>query len=287
MHHKDGNMEGPNAETIHDYATAHTSRGSLAYSPSETSHTSTAYRETRMSPTKFRQLKSQYPAQSDKSHVEFVLVASFDIHRGSVMEHQYPGFISSDEHMLAELMLPDQAHSRAQDWTIFFLHKDTASDEADGEDEDELETRRQSRAIDADGNPRSDDEADDEVEGPPLIYVLNLVSTKYDNTATRLVPMDNIDKTMLMYVSEMQCAKPWQFARGTHSYISTRYIFPPCTRQGEIADNKIASPITSSGRILQKSISRNISNIIYSCQCHGPITTPSFFFTRTEHPASQ
>lgn len=103
------------------------------------------------------------------------------------MEHQYPGFISSDEHMLAELMLPDQAHSRAQDWTIFFLHKDTAGDVEDGEDEDEPDLRRQSRMRDGDGDDytMSENEADDDVEGPPLIYVLNLVSTKYDNTATR------------------------------------------------------------------------------------------------------
>lgn len=140
-----------------------------------------------MSPTKSRHLKSQYPAQSNQSHVEFVLVASFDIHRGSIMEHQYPGFISSDEHMLAELMLPDQAHSRAQDWTIFFLHKDTAGDGEDGDDEDETSERRQSRTQNGDGDDYtiSEDEADDDVEGPPLIYVLNLVSTKYDNTATR------------------------------------------------------------------------------------------------------
>jgi hypothetical protein len=58
--------------------------------------------------------------------VEYILVASFDIDRGSVMEHQYPGPISGDENMLAELMLPDQAHVRASDWTIFYLHKVSA-----------------------------------------------------------------------------------------------------------------------------------------------------------------
>jgi len=100
------------------------------------------------------------------------------------MEHQYPGFISSDEHMLAELMLPDQAHSRAQDWTIFFLHKDTAREE--GEEEDGTSERRRSRMQDGDDDDcTSEDAVDDDVEDPPLIYVLNLVSTKYDNTATR------------------------------------------------------------------------------------------------------
>ena len=64
-----------------------------------------------------------------ENHVEYILVASFDIDRGSVMEHQYPGPISGDETMLAELMLPDQAHMRSLDWTIFFLHKDTSAEE--------------------------------------------------------------------------------------------------------------------------------------------------------------
>ena len=180
-------------EVGHEFASPHTSQGSLAYPQSEfsqQSHTSTASRQTRMSPTKTKQLRSQYPAQSSKNHVEFILVASFDIHRGSVMEHQYPGLISSDEHTLAELMLPDQAHSRAQDWTIFFLHKDTASDDVDGDDEDESGKRRRSKMKDGndeDDTFSEDDEDDDDVEGPPLIYVLNLVSTKYDNAATRCV----------------------------------------------------------------------------------------------------
>ncbi|GAO13133.1 hypothetical protein UVI_02024910 [Ustilaginoidea virens] len=49
------------------------------------------------------------------------------------MEHQYPLAITGDENMLAELMLPDQAHARNQDWTIFFLHKDTSQEEEDAE----------------------------------------------------------------------------------------------------------------------------------------------------------
>jgi len=224
-HRSDGAMEGHKADSSHDLVSPHTSQGSLAYAPSEFSRTSTAYREIRMSPTKLKQLKSQYPAQSNKSHVEFVLVASFDIHRGSVMEHQYPGFISSDEHMLAELMLPDQAHSRAQDWTIFFLHKDTANDEVDGDEEEDLETRGRSRAADADGNPISDDDEDDEVEGPPLIYVLNLVSTKYDNTATRSVSLIIVDQNHADLSIGMQYAKQWQSVRDIHSYIFTRFVY--------------------------------------------------------------
>ena len=57
--------------------------------------------------------------------------------------------------MLAELMLPDGAHTRDQDWTIFFLHKD------------------------------ADNSEDSNAAQAPLIYVLNLVITKHDKEAKR------------------------------------------------------------------------------------------------------
>ena len=154
-------------------------------------------------------LKSQYPADSLENHVEYILVAAFDIDRGPIMEHQYPAPISGDEAMLAELMLPDQAHMRNQDWTIFFLHKDTSAEE-----DAKLERRKQKRIkkrkeeLAAAGQPvPNDDEIvlqdlalddknadevdsssnDEDIEGPPLIYVLNLVNTKQDNTVKRYV----------------------------------------------------------------------------------------------------
>lgn len=127
------------------------------------------------------------------------------------MEHQYPGPISGDEHMLAELMLPDQAHVRSQDWTIFFLHKDTSTEDEANEQPKERRKRRKGRkgemgdgslaaSDDAQGE-REDQDTNDEVDGeseeeedmsdddiveePPLIYVLNLVNTKQDTTARR------------------------------------------------------------------------------------------------------
>ena len=54
-------------------------------------------------------------------------------------------------------MLPDGAHTRDQDWTIFFLHKDAE------QTEDRQEPGGQA----------------------PLIYVLNLVITKHDKEAKR------------------------------------------------------------------------------------------------------
>ena len=118
-------------------------------------------------------------------------MASFHIDRGPIMEHQYPAPISGDESMLAELMLPDQTHVRSQDWTIFFLHKDTDPDE----EESLMEKKRagkQDGQLDGDQSDdgfeyESSDEDDEGGEGPPLMYVLNLVNTKQDNTVKRYV----------------------------------------------------------------------------------------------------
>ncbi|RFU76331.1 mesa [Trichoderma arundinaceum] len=163
-----------------------------------------------------KRLRSQYPRGSDANHVEYILVASFDIDRGPVMEHQYPVAITGDENMLAELMLPDQAHARNQDWTMFFLHKDTSPEDEDEErkakarrkarrqrrrdkaaglvpedDEDGAEEEDDSEEDDEDDldeDDEDDESSDDEpdgLEGPPLIYVLNLVNTKHDKSVKR------------------------------------------------------------------------------------------------------
>ncbi|OCT48754.1 Protein mesA [Cladophialophora carrionii] len=157
---------------------------------------STVYEDGPYRPSK--RLRSQYPLNSSESHVEYILVASFDIDRGPIMEHQYPGAISPDENMLAELMLPDQTHVRQQDWTMFFLHKDAGTSE---EDIAERAARRRQRhakrrATDASETPAaggeeleddtSSDESDvDSLDSPPLMYVLNLVNTKQDSTVKR------------------------------------------------------------------------------------------------------
>jgi hypothetical protein len=150
------------------------------------------------------------------------------------MEHQYPAPISGDEHMLAELMLPDQAHVRSQDWTIFFLHKDTSAEEEAKEERRERRRRRQRKKEgqegddtsvepesqdEGDGDPEEADETDDDfdeeeeesdddegIEGPPLIYVLNLVNTKQDNTAKRFVQRHLVSK-LYSHVSSQRCSR--------------------------------------------------------------------------------
>jgi len=135
--------------------------------------------------------------------VEYILVASFHVDRGPIMEHQYPGAISGDENMLAELMLPDQVHNRKEDWTVFFLHKDPSEEEEpangegsskEGDAGEEGENGGPDHIADAHGEASATkaDNADDEDdaqggEGPPLIYVLNLVNTKHDPSAKRFV----------------------------------------------------------------------------------------------------
>ncbi|EAW08407.1 AFI1/MesA family protein [Aspergillus clavatus NRRL 1] len=148
--------------------------------------------------SKPRRCRSQYPLDSPERHVEYILVASFHIDRGPIMEHQYPAAISGDESMLAELMLPDQTHVRSQDWTIFFLHKDTSTEEdEDGSAATKKKRRKRAPAdhdagddsqeedTDALTEESSDEDEDDGGEGPPLMYVLNLVNTKQDNTVRR------------------------------------------------------------------------------------------------------
>ena len=146
-------------------------------------------------PVPEKNLRSQYPPNSEEDHVEYILVASFDVDQGSILEHQYPSAISGDENMLAELMLPDQAHARKEDWTIFFLHKDAndveeiEDNEEEEEDEDDS-SKSGDEQLDAPvdyfrDTDRDEREAANEEEAPPLIYVLNLVNTKYDSSAKR------------------------------------------------------------------------------------------------------
>ncbi|CAK7219238.1 hypothetical protein SEUCBS140593_003823 [Sporothrix eucalyptigena] len=166
-----------------------------------------------------RKLRSQYPrGAAAENHVEYILVASFDVDKGPIMEHQYPIAITGDEHMLAELMLPDQTHLRNQDWTMFFLHKDITQEEEEQEQRAKEERRRRRQrkrarmaglSLDDDGNgdesgvgenddgnnnDEEDEDWDDDMstdsepeggEGAPLIYVLNLVNTKQDKTKRR------------------------------------------------------------------------------------------------------
>ncbi|KNC97600.1 uncharacterized protein SPPG_07069 [Spizellomyces punctatus DAOM BR117] len=67
------------------------------------------------------------------AHVDHVLVAEFDIDKGSSLSYQYPLETGTDVHMLADLMLPDGAHLREEDWTMFFLNQPIMGQESGSE----------------------------------------------------------------------------------------------------------------------------------------------------------
>lgn len=64
-------------------------------------------------------------------NVEYILTAEFHIDKGPTLRHQYPNPIPGSQNMLflPELMLPDQIHKREEDFTLFFLHRNTTTGE--------------------------------------------------------------------------------------------------------------------------------------------------------------
>ncbi|KAK5727574.1 hypothetical protein LTR15_003475 [Elasticomyces elasticus] len=210
----------PSSSHTHSQQTSYPSPLPL---PTHTPRTPHNHNHTYRQPSK--PIRPQYPPSTTEKHVEYILLASFDIDHGSIMEAQYPGPVGGDEHMLAELMLPDQTHLRAQDWTIFFLHKDGAEeeenqaegeegagavgkekkkkkkkrgrnevvDEVEGEEGEEAEAGAEADREDVDEEDEDDDSSDDESSDsdstsssdPPLVYVLNLVNTKTDPSHKR------------------------------------------------------------------------------------------------------
>ncbi|KAF9357867.1 hypothetical protein BGX34_009193 [Mortierella sp. NVP85] len=115
-------------------------------------------------------------------HVTTILLAEFDIDQGSVLTHQYPTNITSDNHVLAELMLPDGAHLRPADWTIFFLN--------------------QAKPAPWNGNKALTDNTEN-----PLLYVLNLVRTNHD-ASIRRDPTVEVLKTLYESVNSMELNPP-------------------------------------------------------------------------------
>jgi hypothetical protein len=61
--------------------------------------------------------------------VDFVVVAEFDIDKGSTVRHCYPpeGLINEiyNSDYFANNMLPEGAHNRSIDWTYMILNRDS------------------------------------------------------------------------------------------------------------------------------------------------------------------
>lgn len=221
-----------------------------------------------------RKLRSQYPRGEGENHVEYILVASFDIDKGPIMEHQFPVAITGDEHMLAELMLPDQAHVRNQDWTIFFLHKDTSQEDEEAEQKEERRKIREGKRAANGGKDLEDEEltesenSDDSEaeggEGPPLIYVLNLVNTKQDKTAKR----GAVVKAMAI------CTR--------HPFLHIYKVsFSPKPATISYPNAPLALAIIGPRRVLQKSTSGDAGVAVRGSQHNGFITNAKIKSVRT------
>ncbi|PWZ00252.1 hypothetical protein BCV70DRAFT_206505 [Testicularia cyperi] len=120
-------------------------------------------------------------------HCSFCMLAEFNIDRGSTLSYQYPTPTGYDEHMLAELMLPDGAHARSEDWTFFFLKplrpKTKPSQQNKAKSKPSIGSTSSLRdAFDADA---STTDLEQDWSSDELTYVINLVRTKHDNTVRR------------------------------------------------------------------------------------------------------
>ncbi|GAA5824786.1 hypothetical protein JCM10212_004929 [Sporobolomyces blumeae] len=136
--------------------------------------------------------KRQIEPYPTRPEVEYVFLAEFDIDQGSVLRHEYPAKTGTDQHLLAEHMLPDGAHDRPEDWTVFYLNQIPSltvdptllSSTPEGL---EAQAKRTSRG----GEPTSGLEgvagsrSGGTTEGRGLLYVMSLVRTKKDATVRR------------------------------------------------------------------------------------------------------
>ncbi|KIS68689.1 uncharacterized protein UMAG_03261 [Mycosarcoma maydis] len=112
--------------------------------------------------------------KNSNGYCTFCMLAEFDIDRGSTLSHQYPAPTGYDEHMLAELMLPDGVHARTEDWTFFFLKPPGTERAALQNSVDDPDSSQLGAATDPTAWLSHD-----------LTYVINLVRTKHDNTVRR------------------------------------------------------------------------------------------------------
>lgn len=79
------------------------------------------------------------------------------------------------ESLLAELMLPDGAHLRTEDWTVFYLNQTAATAV-----KNELKDNISGQAAVADAAP---------LKGKDLLYTMSLVRTKHGSAFKRYLRM--------------------------------------------------------------------------------------------------
>ncbi|TMW57285.1 hypothetical protein Poli38472_003210 [Pythium oligandrum] len=92
--------------------------------------------------------------------VDVVLYAEFDIDKGSTLRESYPQALAHySPEFFADVMLPEGVHNRQQDFTIFFLNRDSKTTE---------------EATDAEKDPLKE-----------FMYCLSVVRTHHDATVRR------------------------------------------------------------------------------------------------------
>ncbi|GAA6027633.1 hypothetical protein JCM8097_007956 [Rhodosporidiobolus ruineniae] len=126
---------------------------------------------------------AQHGNQTHRPAVEYVLLAEFDIDQGSVLRHQFPASTGTDEHLLAEHMLPDGAHDRPEDWTVFYLNQ-VPGLTVDPTLLAKADVKGKGKAVEQDGAGETTTKPAGKDEGG-LLYVMSLVRTKKDATVRR------------------------------------------------------------------------------------------------------
>lgn len=125
--------------------------------------------------------------------------------------------------LLADLMIPEGAHDQNEDWTIFFLNQTPANTIAPPLDSEAptpfiKHRRTYSKVLDQEVNPK-----------PQLLYVLNLVRTKKDDTVPRLVYYTS---EILFIIFPQRCSRQgsgYMFKTAVYSHLQTNSS--PSTRR--------------------------------------------------------
>ncbi|OAV92008.1 hypothetical protein PTTG_03586 [Puccinia triticina 1-1 BBBD Race 1] len=130
-----------------------------------------------------------YPSTTTTPHAAYVLLAEFDIDTGSGLKHQYPAATGTAEHVLADLMLPDGAHDRNEDWTVFFLNQTPRLTVTNNS---HLINQPQSTPTSNHHQQQQQQESKPSIQQPTfnkphnkLLYVISLVRTKKDTSVRR------------------------------------------------------------------------------------------------------
>lgn len=222
-------------------------------------------------------------SSSENAIVPFVLLAEFDIDEGSLLRHSYPSPTGTDTHLLAELMLPDGAHSRNEDWTIFFLNQGTVKP---GTQQD---NPTPNTLVVEDGGT---------AEKQPLLHVLNLVRTKKDDRVRRCACVIRKEVVLDKAVKLI----PWLYASLLFCRGALVKALAVCTPKPYIQIFKVsaslillygrkprsspwpASAASRSRRILCQSLRRRARQTLRISQCFRPLPLPDPQPSRTHHP---